>query len=774
MKRVLSLILVAILLSITITTTSANSSSDEIPIINATVGQRITQKYNVNNTGNIILYTGKTYFAVEVPEAGILNIEFAIPTGGSMNSSNLYMYRFNENTSVGTGLIYSTSSGGDKFLEYECEEAGTYYFRLETLYQPSILIFQEVDISVELLSSSSQKPSEINTTLNFDLNKDIAGANKVADVPIKWHDNIFWWNSTGFYNHSISKIAMALSASAYNENHIKNALNKLYFEDVKLFNYSQMNDSGAPDTVAYSFSHTTLNIEGGLKYNLIAVVVRGTPGDKEWYSNFNISSSNGGKYNDVDHVGFKLAADKLYDNLEEYIYNHDELSSIEENKILITGHSRGAAVANLVSAELTKTQKYAIQNNIYGYTFATPNVTTRKEAKTKTSFENIFNLVNAEDFVPYIPLAHVDWGYWKYGQTLTFPSKGVNEEYETTYKRQMDNSFLKLTGANFKSYGKGYSDVQKFSNEMNKLAPTVKDYYTKEKGWTETTPEEYFNKLAEFLAGDANNATFYTYMLSRIGNAYYGPVTRFFVGNAVDLSVLENRMFYSHAPETYISWLDSCDKAVLKEDYKIKKVTIKCPVDIEVYNSDGLLVDNIVNNVVSDITDVNTASYVEGDEKTIYLPIYDTYTLNLLGTDIGTMNYTVETIDVASGDTTEQKEFINVVLYDGKEMISKITDTPDIELLISDKENIIGEILEDGQEIIYSYGLKGDVNQDKTIDISDALLLQKHIAKLITFTEEIYTLADVNSDTQVDISDALLVQKHIAKLINLEDLKQTA
>ena len=77
---------------------------------------------------------------------------------------------------------------------------------------------------------------------------------------------------------------------------------------------------------------------------LYLVPVRGTQDPREWYSNLNIGSAS-------VHQGFKNAADEIVNTLEQIIREDD--CAVEDVAVWLTGHSRGAAVANLAAASLT-------------------------------------------------------------------------------------------------------------------------------------------------------------------------------------------------------------------------------------------------------------------------------------------------------------------------------------------------------------------------------------------------------------------------------------
>ena len=62
--------------------------------------------------------------------------------------------------------------------------------------------------------------------------------------------------------------------------------------------------------------------------------------------------------------------------------------------------------------------------------------------------------------------------------------------------------------------------------------------------------------------------------------------------------------------------------------------------------------------------------------------------------------------------------------------------------------------------------LMGDTTLDKSIDVSDATLVQKHIVKLENLTNNSLVAADVDRDNTISIKDATLIQCYVAKFEN--------
>lgn len=258
--------------------------------------------------------------------------------------------------------------------------------------------------------------------------------------------NVMFNSPATEFNLDLAKYTLNLSVAAYGDTpeSINALLKSQGFTNDTIYDTNSYEKSSkmGNDLVGYTFANKNIKCDDK-NYTLIAVVIRGTATDAEWASNFNINNSGNSA---IIHEGFYKAEKELLSNLNKYI---SDLKIAKSNtKILVTGHSRGAAIANLLAADLSDEVKLASRSNIYGYTFATPNVA--KIETNDNNYFNIFNAVNPVDIITELPLTK--WGYGKYGVNYVVPDE-----------KHMNTEALNGT--------------TKLLKELNTMAPTVRAFY---------------------------------------------------------------------------------------------------------------------------------------------------------------------------------------------------------------------------------------------------------------------------------------------------------
>ena len=292
------------------------------------------------------------------------------------------------------------------------------------------------------------------------------------------------------------------------------------------------------------------------KEDFLLAIIRGTK-DEEWYSNFYIGEG-------FEHAGFSKAADLVLINIDGYCRRHN--IDKKSTEIFVTGHSRGAAVANLAGARLTDQSDF---NKISAYTFACPNTTTSDNAYN-LKYRSIINIINPQDFICYIPLPR--WGYTRYGCTIELPDNthpAFNELYA-----EMEKSYLKDTCTELKDFPNKGDDVKNIIDFLGDLAPTPEDYYQKEisVGGLSLTMYDYMMKLAAVM-NDENPLLHGLFMLSCKSVPEVCPITDFVFSGLTEeelkssSSIMDTAVVVNHMHEAYFAWLNT-----LKESYFTEKM----------------------------------------------------------------------------------------------------------------------------------------------------------------------------------------------------------
>jgi len=218
--------------------------------------------------------------------------------------------------------------------------------------------------------------------------------------------------------------------SGYSASSQKELFENAGFETVMQINYDKPKNDPS-HTCAFSVGEGKILYKGKVR-SAIVIASRGTSG-AEWLSNFDISES---RTNDTVYAdNFYAAARDVMDHVSGL------LEETGEPILLIGGHSRGAACSNILGVMVS--DRIGVENT-FVYTCATP--CTVRGDKKKEPHPNVFNIVNACDIVPRLPLEA--WDYGRFGTDIILCAD------------------------------QGRSDrITEGVAELAKLAPTIYDYY---------------------------------------------------------------------------------------------------------------------------------------------------------------------------------------------------------------------------------------------------------------------------------------------------------
>ena len=270
---------------------------------------------------------------------------------------------------------------------------------------------------------------------------------------------------------------LRLHVKDYLDNYIKLDWSETYnyYKDPKDPRYKD-------DSVAYSIGYKDTD-----DAKIVTVFIRGSYGDfkikdlpSDWKSNLHLDETLEGAAG--WHPGFEKASDEVYDKL-------DELGLIQTSgiKYVITGHSRGAGVGNLLAVRLSDAK--VPKENVFDYNFACPDVNRGWpwDWGGDDKHANIFNIGHCADPVTLIPgivgdsLLHgerlgmaVGIGWGKYGRSFWY-----TKDWEE-----------------IPMYSTEYHDQSRYVRDMSELWPL--DYY---KSWVEVKAKAVENGVKDFWSG---------------------------------------------------------------------------------------------------------------------------------------------------------------------------------------------------------------------------------------------------------------------------------
>jgi len=280
------------------------------------------------------------------------------------------------------------------------------------------------------------------------------GVDGTLAIAFSYHFNLYfdWFihgDNTVYFN-DFARFASVASNVIYSEESTEAPSRRelgdgeAFFRDLGMSDVQRINvtsDSGldASDTTEFFLAHIPVE-EDGKSYEIIIAVVRGSVTAADWISNADIGADTEAYYEltgehpewtDTDmHKGFCVTANRTKSCIDSYVAQY--VSGDSEKIIFITGHSRGAAVANILGTFYEKDSEY----KSFTYTIASPRTTTA-DAETASGYTTIFNIINEDDIVPTLP--RKEWsGFKRYGQDIAASGDGCRSHF----RRATGESYL--------------------------------------------------------------------------------------------------------------------------------------------------------------------------------------------------------------------------------------------------------------------------------------------------------------------------------------------
>lgn len=429
----------------------------------------------------------------------------------------------------------------------------------------------------------------------------VKGLVTVSPLPIfisaEWEDAWISEKSSFDYNHNLARVASVLASVSYTdvqdspESNLMGECYKLLGADKSSFDFHYDVDYSAPNLgdnqAAFSFASKKIKSKSENK-TLVFVVIRGTPlNANEWISNLSINDET--KQNTIIHEGFYKTMTQIRIALENYLKN--QKIAAEEACFLITGHSRGAAVANLLGSYLAFESKFDT-SKIFVYTFASPNVSQALDTND-AKYGFIWNILNGEDIVPTVPPYRNGWKFGKYGNNKIIINRwsAGKQKYEGNFYPKMNTIFSQFMIRDYCPFKNGTFVQSQISRVLTSFYPDVNSYY-EGRFKLRNSAEKILWKIFPSKKGDANEEiekqknTLFNNISYKINEQTEGGVD--YVKNAfVDM----------HASETYLSWLFALDENDAFSDAQSVQLVLDGYYECAVFDLDGNLLARIIDGV---------------------------------------------------------------------------------------------------------------------------------------------------------------------------------
>lgn len=215
--------------------------------------------------------------------------------------------------------------------------------------------------------------------INVSISSILSGNGKTYNEPFMFNEKAFNHDSD-VYDKDIAMFAMG---SSFVNNGSKTTLD--FFKGFNFDNVKNLPSEEEYDGICFTFAHKELD-----KSDLFVASVKGFDYGQEWAGNFNVGKTG-------NHYDFDRSAGIVFDALKKYVNDNKVTNNV---KLLLTGYSRGGAVANLLADKvLSATDKITLDKNVYAYTFEAPKGMLKENAK---EYKNVFNIVNNADIITKI------------------------------------------------------------------------------------------------------------------------------------------------------------------------------------------------------------------------------------------------------------------------------------------------------------------------------------------------------------------------------------
>ena len=203
------------------------------------------------------------------------------------------------------------------------------------------------------------------------------------------YDSAIFDCPTDVFSKDLALFCISADTANYDEETAVGFFTSARFDNVTPYNYDAEDESYTP---ACTIAHKKAG-----ESDVVFLSLRSAGYGKGWLGNLDVGRE--GEF----HRGFYLAATDAYNNLKTYLDSGEYKK--ESLKVVITGHSRGASIADVLGKLIDDDLEYALlsEDNVYVYTFGGSTCA----EKSKADATNVFNVILRDDLITlFFPSAY--------------------------------------------------------------------------------------------------------------------------------------------------------------------------------------------------------------------------------------------------------------------------------------------------------------------------------------------------------------------------------
>ena len=497
-----------------------------------------------------------------------------------------------------------------------------------------------------------------------------------------YNDNFFDTDSYA-YNHSLARISLSMAMAAYNSleatpfnEHVNPGDYSLAgLKNCPAKNVVTLMDNCGFSEIAVNEDYLITTTYGPLNSGhnigicigskkladgtpLIAVALRGGGYGDEWIGNFTVYNS--GTY----HMGFDMSSNEVLNELRSYVASKGITGDV---KLWITGYSRAAATANLAAGKLVQNGALAsdcsvASDAIYAYCFETPRGT---KSGSGSQYNGIWNIVNPTDPVPMVAMEK--WGYGHFGRTGYLPSKNTRSQVFKSYKSTVLSAFNEYSGLNKWFFPTVAAQEYVLTGFVNSLAGALGS------DSTDRTMVATDQIQGIFKKGDDSSSTLKKVFSKILVLPIWTELGLRLLADAVLMDL--DTILISHYSQMTLAWMNTIPAEMIDfGSVKIRYAKSNCPVDLAVYDENDVLQLRIIDDEVIYEDGAYIEAIVDTDgQKVVCIPQDVEVRIEVLATDDGEFNYSVQEYDLTSGEVTRAVNYYEVEIHEGDSLTADVS-----------------------------------------------------------------------------------------------------